>query len=81
MFFGGEDLSFSDAAVIFARCLAISDPKEKREEPFVDPSEVGDDGADAVALKDPSACMRLTLRVATSVFAVSTRTVILSESS
>ena len=45
------------------------------------PSEVGDDGTDAVALKVPSACMRLTLRVATSVIAVSTRTFILSESS
>ena len=50
-------------------------------EPSVYPSEVGDDGADAVALKLPSAYMRLTLRVATSVFAMSTRMFILSESS
>ena len=42
-------------------------PKKKILEPSVDPSEVGDKGADAVALKVPSACMRLTLRVATSV--------------
>ena len=47
----------------------------------VDPSEVGEDGTDAVALKVPSACMRSTLRVATSVFAMLTRTFILSESS
>ena len=45
----------------------------------IDPSEVGDDGADAVALKVPSAYMRSALRVATSVIAVSTRTFILSE--
>ena len=47
----------------------------------VDPSEVGDDGTDAVALKAPSACMRSALRVAIAVIAVSTRTFILSESS
>ena len=63
------------------RCLAISDLKEKILEPSIDPSEVGDKVVDAVALKVPSACMRLTLRVATSVFAVLTRMFILSESS
>ena len=51
MFFGGEDLSLSDAAVSFARCLAISDPKEKMPEPSIDPSEVGDKVIDALALK------------------------------
>ena len=46
----------------------------------IDPSEVGDNGTDAVTLKVPLACIRLALRVATSVIAVSTRTFILSES-
>ena len=55
MFFGGEDLSLSDAVVSFARCLPISNPKEKMPEPSVGPSEVGDEVADAVALKAPSA--------------------------
>ena len=49
-------------------------------EPSVDPSEGEYDGMDA-ALKFPSAYMRSTLRVATSVIAVLTRTLILSESS
>ena len=38
-----------------------------------DPSKVGDGGTDAVALKAPSACMRLALRVATEIIAMSTR--------
>ena len=81
MFCGGEDLSFSDAAVSFVRCLAISAPKEKIPEPSIDPSEVGDKVADAVALKVPLACRRPTLRVAASVLAMLTRMVILFESS
>ena len=64
MFLGGEDLSFSDAALISARCLANSDWKAKMLEPAIDPSERGDKVADAVALRAASACRRFTLRTA-----------------
>ena len=67
MFLGGEDLSFSDAAFISARCLAISFWKVKMLETTVDPSERGDEVVDAVALRAASACRRFTLRRAASV--------------
>ena len=71
-------MSFSDAALISARCLAIFDWKVKMPEPAIHPSERGDKVADAVALRAASVCRRPTLRRATSLLAVLTRTVILS---
>ena len=71
MFFGEGDLSFSDAALISARCLAISDWKVKMLEPATDPSEIGHKVADAIALRAASACKRFNLRRVISLLAVS----------
>ena len=81
MFLGGEDLSFSDAAFISARCLANSDWKAKMPEPAIDLSERGDKVADAIALRAAYTYRRFILRAAASVLLFLTTAVILSVSS